>query len=111
MKNIEFLDLVNIVVTRGIPTAIDPCPVIVSFDPIDKEKNIVFDEDALKTMNNKITERMIKMGLNVRDPNVFEYIKEFAGRLAAELYRNGLIEFEDVKDAPEDPYAKVRNKH
>jgi hypothetical protein len=39
------------------------------------------------------------------------YVEEFAARVATELYRSGLIEFEEISDSPEDPYAHLRKQY
>ena len=108
MKNVDFLDLVEIVVYRGSPTKENPCPLMVHFEPNDKGKNIVFDPAALKTLNDNITDRVLEMSLSLYDPNTIEYIKEFIGRLVSEMHRNGVVVLDDVGEGDSDPYASVR---
>ena len=107
---VDFLDLVSVHIGRGVPTHVDPHPIEVNFEPLDRTKNVIFDENALKLMNAKVSEKIKSMQLKLDDSRTFDYIKEFVGRLTAELYRHDLVGFEDVKEAKDDPYSEVRNK-
>jgi len=108
MKNVDILDLVEIVVYQGTPTRENPCPLLVHFEPNDKNKNIVFDPQALKTLNENITDRVREMSLSLNDPNTIPYIKEFVGRMVSEMHRNGVVVLDDIGEASDDPYASVR---
>ena len=111
MQHVDILDLVNINVARGQPTPIDPVPIRVFVEPVDRTKNVVFDESALKVLNNKMSEFVLSRQLDIRDDNTFKYIEEFVGRMVTELYKNGLMALEDVGDEPDDPYQDVRNMY
>lgn len=108
LKNVEFLDLVRIHVLRGHPVPGDLYPFRVEFEPLDKSKRVVFDESEFRTMNQVLSEKATQFHPN--DPRFKGYIEEFAGRLASELYRNGLAELEEIPDAPSDPYADLRKQ-
>jgi hypothetical protein len=105
MKHIDVLELIRIHVFR-IPNT----PRFeVEIESIDKNKNVVFDEDALRIMNQKITERAAQF--EARDPRAKTYIEEFIARLTSELHRNGLMELEEISDEPSDPYADLRKQY
>jgi len=103
MQNVSFLDLVQIRVFQTTPENIQ-----VTFECIEKNKNVVFDEKALKEMNYKINEKVI--GMNAKDPKVKEYINEFVAKLAEALYKNGLVEIVEATEAKTDPYGDLRNQ-
>lgn len=107
---VDILDLIRIIVVRGQPRHDDPCPVDVFFEPYDKTKNVWFEERALKTLNESITEHVRSNNLNVRDPNTFKYIEEFVGRMATNLYKNDLVGLEDVKEEQSDPYSAAKRQ-
>jgi len=108
MEQVDFLDLVSVVVLRGQGSPIDPCPVLIQFEPLDETKNVVFDPDALRIMNQQVSDRIGSMKLKWSDPNARQYLEEFVGRLVAELYKNGLVALDDAKEGPDDPYQHVR---
>ena len=110
MNCVDILDLINIRILQGTPT-IHGAPLYVQIEPIDRCKNIVFDTDALETLNNRVTEVVRDRQLSVRDPNSFKYVEEFVGRMVSELYRNGLVEIEEAKEGSDDPYEAVRHKY
>jgi hypothetical protein len=76
---------------------------IISLDP---HMKIVFDESALKTMNEKISEKAAQF--EARDPRAKTYIEEYVSRMLPELQRVHLLEFQEIKDEPEDPYKFIR---
>ena len=110
LKNVDILDLVRIHIFRGQPTKGDPLPYRIEIQSIDESKRVIFDESALKVLNHRLTENVQKFD-DGRDPRVRDYIEEFVGRMLTELYRNGLVELEEIPDSPDDPYADVRNRH
>jgi hypothetical protein len=104
MKHVDILDQVTIHVFRMPNTA----RFEVQIEPVDKNKNVVFDEDALRVMNEKITEKAAQF--EARDPRAKDYIEEFIARLTSELYRNGLVELQEVEE-PKDPYQEIKDKY
>lgn len=109
LKNVEFLDLVRIHVYKGQATREDPFPFRVEFECLDKNKRVVFDASEFTRMNLILTEK--SQQFHPADPRLKGYIEEFCGRLASELYRNGLCELEEVPEGKEDPYALERRKY
>ena len=107
LKNVSIADLVTVHIFKGIPTEFDKMPYEVVVDCLDRTKRVVFDVDALKVVNQKVTEK-VQQFKDGRDPKVVEYIKEFVTRMLVELHKNGLVILEDIPEA-EDPYASVRN--
>jgi len=107
MNHVDFLDLVKITVTRFPNSG----QFKVFVEAIEKNKKVIFDEDALRTMNNKITEVCKEKKLSALDPNTVGYIKEFIEKLVSELARHGLIELVEYEDQPDDPYAKIRQQY
>ena len=105
MKHVDILELIRIHVFR-IPNT----PKFeVEIECIERDKNLVFDEDALRVMNHKITEKAAQF--EARDPRAKNYIEEFVARLTSELHRNGLVELEEVPESAPDPYADMRRKY
>lgn len=104
MNKVDILDLVRIHVFRLPNTP----SFEVEIEPLDKNKNVIFDEDALRVMNEKVSEKAAQF--EARDPRAKDYIQEFVGRMTSELYRNGLVSLEVVTDEPDDPYVDMRNK-
>jgi len=108
MNSVDFLDLVDIIVVRDRPTPIDPCPVAIHIEPLDKSKNVVFDSKALVSFNETISERIRNLNLSWKNPNTVSYIQEVVGRIVSEMYRNGLVALENASDSPIDHYADLR---
>ena len=110
MSKVDLLDLikVNVFLDMEVLSKENPLPYRVSISPLDESKRFIIDDDALKTLNQKITEK-VQQFENGRDPRVVGYIKEFASRMISELSRNGLALLEDIPEAAEDHYAKLRN--
>lgn len=101
MKSIDVLDRVHILVFQPVSGHFD-----VTFECMEKDKRLVFDEGALKTLNEKIID--LCRDKNAADPNTRGYIEEFTGRMLKEYYKLGLAVIEDVPDAIEDHYHKLR---
>lgn len=107
LKHIDILDLVTIdLYHTGVATM--PGHVSVSFTPLEVTKRVIFDESAKKVLEEKILERAANKDL--KDPKIANYIKEFAGRMLSELYKNGLVLLEEIPDAPNDPYWQVKQQ-
>lgn len=106
---IDILDLINIEVYSGMPTQADPAPIRVEITALDKTKNVIIDTDALRVMNERITERAKTM--DIRDPKLKKYVEEFVGRLVSELGRHDLAVLEEAPDSPDDPYVKLRKQY
>lgn len=109
LDHVDFLDLVRIHVYKDMPSPGDMFPFRIEFECLDQTKRIVFDEHEFKKMNQILTEKAQQF--NPKDPRLPDYLQEFSGRLASELYRNGLCEFEDIPEGKEDPYAFARKIH
>lgn len=107
MKNkaTKHVDPVDLLRARVVQLA--PGHLSVAFECIQPDKKLIFDSTALKTLNNKITEKVA--GMNYKDQKVVMYIEEFAMKAVAALYKNGLCAFEDIPEAENDPYKKLRN--
>lgn len=108
LANVDILDLVVINVFKGTPTLQDPSPFVVTVDPLDQTKKVVFDPSALKVLNDKLTEKIA--GSDAKDLNTVGFIKEFAGKMISGLYKNGLVIIEDIPDAVDDPYAEAKKQ-
>jgi hypothetical protein len=106
LKHVDILDLVTINIFKGPVSKEDPNPLVVSIDPLDRSQRVVFDDGALKVMNEKLTEKLADK--DARDSNTIEYLKEFVGRFVSELYRNGLCLIEDIPEGNADPYAEAK---
>ena len=109
LKNVDILDLTRTHIYMGHTSKEDPLPYKVFIEALDPTKKVVFDESALQILNNKVTERVQQFD-NGRDPRVVNYIKEFVGRMLTELYRNGLVELEDIPEGSDDPYMEVKKQ-
>lgn len=109
LKHVDILDLVVVNIFKGKASLHDPNPIVVSVDPIDPAKRVVFDPDALKVLNDKLTEKI--RGSDSTNPNTIQYVKEFAGKMISALYKNGLVIIEDMPEAADDPYAAARKMH
>jgi hypothetical protein len=101
---------VRIHVYKDAPSREDPVPYRIFVEAIEKGKRVVFDSDALRVFNHRLTENAQRFD-DGRDPRVKTYLEEFASKMISELARNGLIIIEDLPDASDDPYAAVRNMH
>jgi hypothetical protein len=108
LKNVDISELIRIHVFRDKPTPQDKMPYRVVVESLEKDKRVVFDPDALKVLNQKVTENAQRFD-DGRDPRVAEYIKEFISKMISELHRNGLVVLENIPDGPEDHYASLRN--
>lgn len=108
-SKIDILDLVNVTVVRLPPKGPqDLAPMSIEIIPHEENKMVIIDEKAMEVLNSKLTERSAQLQLDPRNPQTFSYLQEFVGRMISELYRNGLLELENVPDAVSDQYAKVR---
>jgi hypothetical protein len=101
LKKVDILDRIKLRVVEVAPGHFG-----VAVEALEKNKNVIFDTDALKILNEQVTHRARSM--NSRDPNTRGFIEEFVGRMISEMYRVGLVELEDIKDAPDDPYRDLR---
>jgi hypothetical protein len=106
LTNVDILELLIINVYKGTPTRQDPCPLMVTIDPIDRNKRFVIDTSAQQVLNNALTEKL--KDSDPRNPNTFQYAKEFVGKMVSELHRSGLCLIEDIPDSSDDPYKQVR---
>lgn len=105
MNHVSILDLVNIHVLRIPNTAMFE----INIESLDKDKQFVIDPDALRILNQKLTEKVSV--LEVNDPKARYYMEEFTAKMISELHKNGLAMLEDIPDAPKDPYAEVKKQH
>jgi len=106
LKNVDIDSLVTINVYRGKPTPFDKNPFIITVDPINVSLRVVFDEGALKKMNEKLSERVVKS--DSTNPNTIMFMKEFVHKMVSEFYRNGLMILEPIPEPEKDPYAKAK---
>jgi hypothetical protein len=109
LKHVDIIDLVTINIYRGPSVPGDVNPLTVDISPIDPTKRLIWDTDAIKTLNTKLTEKIA--GTELNHPNTVQYITQFAGSMLSELYRNGLVLFEDLPDSPDDPYAEAKRQY
>lgn len=105
LKNVEFSDRIR----THVDTQLDGHWKI-NFESLEDTKQVIFDEDALTTFNQRVSEEIIDRKLKVLDPRAKFYVAEFAERLASELYRNGLIIFEEIPEGPDDAYGTARKR-
>ncbi len=106
---VDILDLISVTVVRLPPASPqDLAPISVELIPHEEGKQVVVDETALATLNANLSEKAKQLELDPRNPQTFSYLQEFVGRMVSELYRNGLVELEDVPEGADDPYHKVR---
>lgn len=108
LKHVDIIDLVVINIYRGPSIPGDPNPLTVDIAPIDPTKRLIWDTDSLKTLNRKLTEKLA--GTELTNPNTIQYVKQFTGTMLSELYRNGLVLFEDLPESPDDPYAEAKRQ-
>lgn len=101
MDSINILDRIDILVMQNVPGHFN-----VTFECKEKGKRLVFDPKALATLKEKVNH--LVQGKNANDPSVRGYIEEFVGRLIDKLHNVDLCAIEDLPDAPDDPYEKVR---
>ena len=105
MKHVNISEMVTVTATRMPRTA----EFKVSIIPLDPRLNLVFDESALRTMEEKISQKAAQFA--ARDPRAQKYIEEFVSRMLPELQRTGLLEIEEASESPEDPYKSIREQH
>jgi hypothetical protein len=104
LKNVNIADLVVVTATR-LPKTTN---YIVDITPLDKMKHVVFDTKALETMNEKISEKASQF--EACDPRAKQYIEEFVSRMLPEMDRCGLLIYEDIPEASDDPYKEIKEK-
>lgn len=102
MNHVNVSEMLNVIATR-IPNTAN---FVVDIVCLDKTQRVVIDSSALKTMNEKITEKASQF--EARDPKAKKWIEEFVSRMLPELQRVGLMEIEDIPESPEDPYAEFK---
>lgn len=103
MKNVNIADLIKIKVYQG-KSALD-----VQIECLEPGKDVIFDESALRELNNQLTERCKTMSM--ADPKTEKFVEEFVYRMVTELYRNGLVELVESQAPIEDHYAKLRKNY
>jgi len=101
MESVDFLDRISIHLFQPVPGHFN-----VDFSVKEKGKRLVLDEDALKKMQNKITD--LCSDKNANDENTRGYIEEYVGRLLKEYYKVGLALIEDMPEARDDHYDHLR---
>lgn len=107
LKHVDILDLITITVYN--PNLLNPREIQVDLKAIEEGKHVVVDEDSLVKLNEILTEKC-KEFKNIKDPKIRKYIEEFVGRMCSEWHRHGLLIIEDIPEAPEDPYEKIRKQ-
>lgn len=103
MKYVNIADLIKINIYQGRGNF------DIQIECLDKNKNVVFDEKVLQTLNEQLTDHC--KGMSAADPKTQKYIEEFTYRMIMELAKNGLVELEDIKEQDEDHYKNIRNKY
>ena len=106
LKNVDILDLVNIIVQRDYNSTIGKFNI--SIVPLDETKRFYIDSFSKKVLEDKILERT--SNLSVFDDKTKFAIQEFAGRYISEIYKHELCGLEDIPEAKDDPYADLRKK-
>ena len=106
MDHVDILDLIEIQVFR--PNIYEVGAFEVSIEALDRTKNVVIDEDELKTLGPIITEKCREFK-DAREQKVAEYIKEFVGRMCSEWHRVGLLVLDEVKEGHDDPYKTAKD--
>lgn len=103
LKNVDISDLIRARIFQTAPGVFSAEIVC-----LEKNKNVVIDEKALKTLNEEITERC--RAYSASDPKTIKFIEEFVVKMVSALHKNGLAELEDAKvqDAKEDHYKEAR---
>lgn len=105
MKHVDVLDLIKINVYR--PNIFKPTEFQVDLECLEKDKQVVVDEDELQTLNRILTEKCREFE-DARDPRVVGYIEEFVGKMCQEWHTAGLLVIEEIKDTPKDPYKEAK---
>jgi hypothetical protein len=101
LKHVDILTLVDIQIFETHPGHLS-----VDFYCHQPGKHLVFDEKALEVLNHQLSEELA--GRSTKDPNTRGYIQEYVGRMIDQLSRHNLCAIEDIPDAPDDHYAKLR---
>jgi hypothetical protein len=107
LKHVDVLDLIKVEVFT--PNIYKPGDIQVDLVALEKDKRVVIDDSALKSLNQTLYERCQQFE-DARDPKVKEYIKEFVGRMCSEWHRNGLLEIEDIPEGVTDHYEDARRQ-
>jgi hypothetical protein len=101
MKQVDIMDLITIEAT------VDRYGhLFIDFVSLDQTKRVVMDESVSRKIEDFVTSKTL--GKSKGDTKILDYVKEYAGKMASESYKNGLLVLEDIPDEPEDPYAKHR---
>lgn len=102
MKHVDILDLVEVVIVVDNYGSMS-----IDFLCREPNKRVVIDENAKIKIERDIASKLV--GKSKNDENALGYAKEFAGKMLSALYQNGLVELEDIPEAPDDPYKSLRN--
>ena len=105
MNQVDILDLIKIIVYR--PEMLKAGAFQVDLESLDKSKRVVLDEDAVKSLNEIITDKCQQFD-DARDPKVAKYIEEFVAKMCSGWHRCGLLELEPIPDEPEDHYKRAK---
>lgn len=101
MDSVDILDRVRIHVFQTSPGHFD-----VDFTCREKNKVLVLDDDAKKTLTNKLNE--LAVGKDAMSANTRGYIEEYTGRLLQGFHKCNLALIEDRPEAIDDHYEKIR---
>jgi hypothetical protein len=104
LNHVNIAEMVTITATRAPNSA----KFEVSIVPLSAHQRLVFDEKALATLNEKLTEKAAQF--EARDPRAKKYIEEFVARMLPEFQRVGLLEIENIPES-EDPYKEIKEKY
>ena len=105
MNHVDILELIKISVFR--PNVYRPGEFQVSLEALEKGKQVVVDENALKSLNEILTQKCKEFD-DARDPKVAKYIEEFVAKLCSDWHRIGLLVIDNMSEAPQDPYEKAK---
>lgn len=104
MDSVDILDRVTIHIFQP-----KPGHFTVDFTCKEQNKQLVFDEQALKTLQKTIAERARELKLTSNHENTRGFLEEFTGRLVKEYYKVNLVVIEDIPEGVEDHYKAFRN--
>lgn len=100
MKHVDILDQIRIHVMHVGKGFIN-----LQIETIDSSKRVVIDQAAKKTLEEEIIKKVAEQKWSETTRN---YIEEYAARMISSLHKNGLVEIDDLPDAPDDPYKHAR---
>ena len=111
MNRVDIADLIT--VKAFTPNAFRLDKIDIDIQPVEPNKKVVIDCDALTRYNQIVTQKaqeLCRKGL--KDYSKLRmFLEEMTLRMCSEWHRNGLLILEELPDGPEDPYAESRKKY